>query len=213
MEPQFSRRRRQQLDLASAGSNASGCVEAFEADEPAAAPQAATDPDKEVPLKTAGLRLLATPPTASADFQSKLGATIAAYLGTSEALVKGDSKTAAATAARVKTLVDGIDATGIEGAAGEAWKLQAKTISESAAGVAAAADLKGQRDHLFVLSEAMYTAAWSFPHDKKPLFVQFCPMAHTDKGGAHWLSDKSGILNPYYGDAMLTCGEVRKVLR
>jgi len=26
--------------------------------------------------------------------------------------------------------------------------------------------------------------------------------------GAHWLSDEEGILNPYYGASMLTCGWV-----
>jgi Cu(I)/Ag(I) efflux system membrane fusion protein len=41
------------------------------------------------------------------------------------------------------------------------------------------------------------------------LFVQHCPMADNDRG-ADWLSLSREIRNPYYGEAMLTCGEVSK---
>jgi Cu(I)/Ag(I) efflux system membrane fusion protein len=30
--------------------------------------------------------------------------------------------------------------------------------------------------------------------------------------GAYWISDSKEIRNPYFGDAMLTCGEVKKEL-
>ncbi|NNC61403.1 MAG: DUF3347 domain-containing protein, partial [Eudoraea sp.] len=35
-----------------------------------------------------------------------------------------------------------------------------------------------------------------------------CPMANSNKG-ADWLSSSKEIRNPYYGEAMLTCGSVR----
>lgn len=43
------------------------------------------------------------------------------------------------------------------------------------------------------------------------LYKQYCPMALNDKG-AYWLSAQSDIKNPYFGDAMLTCGEVQETL-
>lgn len=43
------------------------------------------------------------------------------------------------------------------------------------------------------------------------LYYQFCPMAFGGKGG-FWLSNSKEIKNPYYGVAMLGCGEVRKVI-
>ncbi|CDF78621.1 RND family efflux transporter MFP subunit [Formosa agariphila KMM 3901] len=43
------------------------------------------------------------------------------------------------------------------------------------------------------------------------VYVQFCPMANTNKGG-YWLSLSEEILNPYYGAAMLGCGENDKIL-
>lgn len=41
--------------------------------------------------------------------------------------------------------------------------------------------------------------------------VYFCPMANNDRG-AEWLQTDGGVLNPYYGSMMLTCGEQKKVL-
>lgn len=40
-------------------------------------------------------------------------------------------------------------------------------------------------------------------------YIQFCPMVN-DNFGANWISEISEIRNPYYGENMLTCGEVIK---
>ena len=39
------------------------------------------------------------------------------------------------------------------------------------------------------------------------LYVQKCPMANNNNG-AMWLSNDKVIRNPYYGDAMITCGSI-----
>lgn len=41
------------------------------------------------------------------------------------------------------------------------------------------------------------------------LYKQFCPMAFNNSG-AFWLSSEEEILNPYFGDKMLRCGEVQE---
>jgi Cu(I)/Ag(I) efflux system membrane fusion protein len=41
--------------------------------------------------------------------------------------------------------------------------------------------------------------------------VQHCPMADSFKG-ADWLSKKKEILNPYFGQSMLTCGSITKTI-
>jgi len=41
----------------------------------------------------------------------------------------------------------------------------------------------------------------------RPLWLVHCPMA-TDAGGADWLSATREVLNPYWGNAMLRCGDV-----
>lgn len=43
------------------------------------------------------------------------------------------------------------------------------------------------------------------------MFVQYCPMANDGDGG-YWLASETEIRNPYYGDKMLNCGEVKETI-
>ncbi|WP_339629780.1 efflux RND transporter periplasmic adaptor subunit [uncultured Maribacter sp.] len=45
----------------------------------------------------------------------------------------------------------------------------------------------------------------------KPIYVQHCPMADNNSG-ADWLSLEKAIKNPYFGDKMLTCGSVVRII-
>jgi Cu(I)/Ag(I) efflux system membrane fusion protein len=42
-------------------------------------------------------------------------------------------------------------------------------------------------------------------------YYQYCPMARGDKG-AYWFSNIKKIENPYFGEAMLSCGETRETM-
>lgn len=43
------------------------------------------------------------------------------------------------------------------------------------------------------------------------IYKQYCPMAF-DNEGAYWFSDAEEIRNPYFGDEMLTCGNVEETI-
>lgn len=43
------------------------------------------------------------------------------------------------------------------------------------------------------------------------MFVQYCPMANEGEGG-YWLASETEIRNPYFGDEMLNCGEVKETI-
>ncbi len=43
------------------------------------------------------------------------------------------------------------------------------------------------------------------------IYKQYCPMAFNNTG-AYWLSSEKEIRNPYFGDAMLSCGSVKETL-
>ena len=73
--------------------------------------------------------------------------------------------------------------------------------------VAEATDLEGRREAFIALSGEMIRVGSGLEHSDNRLYVQYCPMANSGKG-ASWISDREEIRNPYYGDAMLTCGEV-----
>ena len=70
-----------------------------------------------------------------------------------------------------------------------------------------AADLENQRTNFVVLNEGIIQFAMNMGTLNPPFYVQKCPMANQNKG-ALWLSKSKEIQNPYYGDAMLTCGSV-----
>jgi len=100
-------------------------------------------------------------------------------------------------------------------------KAQARTISEqaaklekggsaivaAAADVAKAADIKAVREAFGPLSAAVVEAAkadgWT---DVSGLKLAYCPMVKQT-----WLQSGDAIQNPYFGKAMSTCGEFRKL--
>lgn len=68
-----------------------------------------------------------------------------------------------------------------------------------------------QREHLVLLSKDFYDIAKEFGTEKS-MYKVFCSMYDDDKG-AYWLSDSKEVKNPYYGEMMLTCGEVQEELK
>jgi Cu(I)/Ag(I) efflux system membrane fusion protein len=50
----------------------------------------------------------------------------------------------------------------------------------------------------------------TFPPNQ-PIKQAFCPMAFNN-AGAIWLQQSDKILNPYFGTAMSTCGEIEKTI-
>jgi len=73
--------------------------------------------------------------------------------------------------------------------------------------IASKSDLEGQRETFVLLSQNMIQIGQQMKGLDAKLYVQHCPMANNDNG-ANWLSMEEEIRNPYYGDAMLTCGSV-----
>ena len=67
-------------------------------------------------------------------------------------------------------------------------------------------NLENQRAHFVILNKNIVPIAMNIENSTN-YYVQKCPMANNNKG-AVWLSAEEEIRNPYYGDAMLTCGSV-----
>ncbi|MGM0613062.1 MAG: efflux RND transporter periplasmic adaptor subunit [Bacteroidota bacterium] len=93
------------------------------------------------------------------------------------------------------------------------WMEYQKVLKEKAQKIQEAKKLGEQRKHFIQLSDNMIELVKTFEAPEtdsgSSLYVQFCPMANDDKG-AFWLSKEDEVKNPYYGDMMLTCGEVRE---
>jgi len=74
-----------------------------------------------------------------------------------------------------------------------------------------AADIEAQRLVFYQLSAKLFVLVKNFGGNTQELHQQYCPMAF-DNQGAYWLSDKSEIRNPYFGDQMLKCGIINETL-
>ncbi len=74
------------------------------------------------------------------------------------------------------------------------------------------ASCEHQRIFFKPLSAAMYGLLRTIDLHHIPVYRQFCPMAHNEQS-AYWLSLSPEIENPYFGDKMLTCGEITDTLK
>jgi hypothetical protein len=71
--------------------------------------------------------------------------------------------------------------------------------------------LDAKRKAFQMISDQMYDLVRTVRYDRQVVYHQYCPMAFNDEG-AYWLSNNSEIMNPYFGNKMLHCGEVRDSL-
>jgi membrane fusion protein, copper/silver efflux system len=73
-----------------------------------------------------------------------------------------------------------------------------------------AANLTAARDAFRDLSRRVLTLEKTFGHSQAVVHTEvFCPMAFKSKGAA-WLQPQGPVTNPYFGTAMLSCGEEKK---
>jgi len=129
--------------------------------------------------------------------ESTSSALLEHYYGIKNALVEGNSAEAAKHASEFeKSVAD----KSVPAA------LQAK-LGKDAKSIAASTDIAKQRivfagfsNNMINLVKAAKPAA--------PVYVEYCPMKK-----ASWLSAEQEIKNPYYGDAMLSCGSVKETIK
>ena len=122
------------------------------------------------------------------------------YFGIKEALVAGNPTVASASATEFLKALASAD--------GQVVKKDIRdSLNSDAASIAESRDIKLQRERFAVLSDNMIALAKSHKLSAAPLYEQYCPMKK-----ASWLSSNKAIKNPYYGNAMLTCGSVKASL-
>ena len=149
--------------------------------------------------------------SALADAESNITAQtdeiITTYLYMKDALVNEDSATAAAAGS---DLIKQLKSYKIDSYDNENQSNLQKLIDEATlhAQYIAENSIAIQREHFDILSKNMIDLI-EITGTTKKLYVAYCPMYNNDKG-AQWLSDSEEIKNPYYGSAMLTCGEIQR---
>jgi hypothetical protein len=122
------------------------------------------------------------------------------YYHVKSALASGDASLASVEADRLMKKFNGIDYKVIsEG--------NIKVLVKITGRIANSTNIADQRKDFENLSENMILVARSVRLSANPVYIVYCPMKK-----ASWLNDTEQITNPYYGQSMLTCGEVKERL-
>lgn len=119
------------------------------------------------------------------------------YIHVKNALVSSDAKEAQQGAAALQTALT--NAGSSKGA-------------DIAGKIASEAKIDAQRTDFSLLTAEVEKTVKASKLSSGKIFKQYCPMAHGGDG-AYWLASESDIKNPYYGDEMLECGEVKEEIK
>ncbi|MBT0810767.1 efflux RND transporter periplasmic adaptor subunit [Litoribacter ruber] len=142
-------------------------------------------------------------------FRKQIGALVNSYLELKDALVETEPDAAAKSSLRVTQALGAVDMKLLDEKAHNIYMPLHKSMQTSSQSIAERNDVELQREAFEILSEHLIETVEYFGIEQDKLYKQFCPMAFDDQG-AFWLSAESEIKNPYYGDMMLSCGEVKK---
>jgi len=143
-------------------------------------------------------------------FQQQLKQVYDNYINLKDALVEDNSEKAISDAKKLISSFRKIDMKLLTGEAHKQWMALEGHIQASANSISKSSEIKIQRDHFKQLSTHLIKAVQLFGVNEK-VYVEFCPMADNNNG-AYWLSKEEQILNPYFGDSMLKCGEVKQTI-
>lgn len=136
----------------------------------------------------------------------------AAYLNFKNALVEDNLNTAKKAASELKTALEKVNMSVFTGSSHNAWMKYSSELKNTLQHVQHSESIEEIRKTFQQVSEGMIDLTKAFNPFTGTLYVQFCPMADNNKG-ANWLSEEEEIRNPYFGEAMLTCGEVKSTIK
>lgn len=145
-------------------------------------------------------------------FQMQLGNVFTSYVELKDAFVASNATNVKDKAKQTDEALANVDMKLVSGAAHSDWMNYLSSIQRSLKEIQATTDIEVQRKAFSNLSDNLYKSFKAFGLGGKEAFYEYCPMAFNNEG-AYWLSDQSQIKNPYFGDKMLTCGEVKEKIK
>ncbi len=147
----------------------------------------------------------------STKFQNQLKAVFNDYIKLKDALVKDNSNSVIVESKRLLDNLSKVDMKLLtDKESHNHWMSLEKEIKIAATSISNTSNIIEQRNHFKYLSSQLTKSIEVFGISEK-VYHQFCPMADNNMG-AYWLSKEEKVINPYFGDAMLTCGEVKQVI-
>lgn len=181
--------------------------------KPSMMASADTEKDEEQPRHSAHSgQPSATPAAINPEFLKQLGDVIDGYLRIQAALAGDDPAAATSAAKSALASLSQVDMELVEGPDHMDWMKHAAELKTLLTAFSAGSGIEAQREQFALLSEQIYAVLTRFGIPGKPLYKAWCPMAF-DNRGASWIQSGEAISNPYFGEMMLRCGEIREVLR
>ncbi|MCF7849907.1 MAG: efflux RND transporter periplasmic adaptor subunit [Kiritimatiellales bacterium] len=143
-------------------------------------------------------------------FSQQLEAVVQAYFSIQQALSGDNPEAGKTTAITLREKLQLVDMSLLEGDGHMLWMDHLKNLNATTIKLTKAASIEQQREAFYPLSQQLTMTLKVFPIPT-PVYQAFCPMAFDNKG-ATWLQENDQVLNPYFGDMMLHCGEIQEII-
>lgn len=145
--------------------------------------------------------------TTPATFRRQITDVAEAYFSLKNALVDDNTRGALQQVAQMRRTLAPVDETLLTTSDLVQWRRMKGAMEDALEQMSKARDLAMLREPFQTLSNQMVGLTETFGLAKDTVYKAYCPMAF-DNRGAIWLSETQEILNPYFGPAMLSCGQV-----
>lgn len=145
----------------------------------------------------------------SEEFRNQITAVADAYFQVKNGLVKDNLPDAQKSLASLDQSLSKVNMGLVKDQAHDKWMEILKGIKDTRSKMGSAKEIEEARKHFSMLSFHILEMTETFGINKEVVYKDYCPMAFGDQG-AYWLSEQKDITNPYFGAAMLNCGEVKQ---
>ncbi|WP_179335217.1 efflux RND transporter periplasmic adaptor subunit [Winogradskyella costae] len=147
----------------------------------------------------------------SEGFQKQLKVVFDDYIKLKDALVQDDLNNVVAESKQLLTNLSNVNmALLTDKETHKHWMAIEKKIKTDATSLSKSSKIEDQRRYFKSLSAHLANALEIFGINER-VYHQYCPMGDNNNG-AYWLSKEEKVINPYFGGAMLTCGEVKQII-
>ncbi|WP_057936106.1 efflux RND transporter periplasmic adaptor subunit [Algoriphagus resistens] len=153
----------------------------------------------------------AGPTEISAKAKDELKPVFDTYFKLKNALTKDELSGSKSRAADMLSALEKVNMAEFKGDAHNEWMKYSEKIKAALAQISTQKKLEEIRKSFGSVSDELLGLAENFRPLSTKIYVQHCPMADSNRG-ADWLSLEEKVVNPYFGNAMLTCGEVTKTI-
>jgi Cu(I)/Ag(I) efflux system membrane fusion protein len=142
------------------------------------------------------------------EFRKEISSLLEPYLAVAEALASDDIETARRSVAVLGEALGAVRATSLKAEQRGLWRRASGSLRNALESIGNATNLEEARRPFALLSDQTIKLLRRFGHAGPDDLVEVhCPMAFANRG-ADWIQRGETIRNPFFGSAMLRCGDV-----